>query len=559
MPTGTTRTRLFGPSAVIVERCLALAVPTVRCDAGGGVLPSTLSGPGSGSSVVQAWMRSPFIGRRLRDAAARWHDDDRPAPAEPFPGCWALPLPELHRRRRIGYVVGFALGPEAAGSEESLAACQSAGLDARAVQSAVAPYSVHDGASIARTALMLAWAQEDLREISRSEEALGSFSAQLGEAYEEIALLYKLGRSMNELAQPAKFVRLHCDELHATLSFAWTAAWFVAEARDAGAMASRCIASGEPPCGRDALRAHVTRLMQSLPDDRASVDTAASDAEGLLGTLGPNLLVHPFRREGRLVGALLAGDKQDDESGVSSADMKLLDAAGAYLTILLENSTLYQDQHAMFLGTLRALTSSIDAKDPYTRGHSERVAFLAQRLAQAAGLDESAAERVWICGLVHDVGKIGVPEAVLRKPGSLTDEEFRLIQAHPEIGHRILKDIPQLADVLPGVLHHHERWDGRGYPGGVRGEDIPRLARLIALADSFDAMSSDRTYRGAMPRDRALEEIVRCAGAQFDPALTPLFVGLDFSGFDDMVRRHAALDAGAAPSARSVGGKGAAA
>jgi HD-GYP domain-containing protein (c-di-GMP phosphodiesterase class II) len=559
MPTGLTRTRLHGPPWVIVERCLALGVPTVRCDAGGGALPAALSGPRSGSSVVQAWMRSPFIGRRLRDAAAQWNEEDRPAPAELFPGCWALPMPELHRRRRIGYVVGFALAPEAVGCEESVAACQSAGLDALAVQSALAPYAVHDGASVSRTALMLAWAQEDLREIARSEEALGSFSAQLGEAYEEIALLYKLGRSMNELAQPAKFVRLLCDELDATLSFGWTAAWFVAEARDAGTMASRCIVSGEPPCGRDALRAQVTRLMQSLPSDRASVVTSESDADGLLGPLGPNLLVHPFRREGRLIGALLAGDKKDDESGVSSADMKVLDAAGAYLNILLENATLYEDQHAMFLGTLRALTSSIDAKDPYTRGHSERVAYLAQRLAQAAGLDESLAERVWICGLVHDVGKIGVPEAVLRKPGRLTDEEFRLIQAHPEIGHRILKDIPQLADVLPGVLHHHERWDGRGYPGGVRGEEIPLFARLIALADSFDAMSSDRTYRGAMPRRRALDEIVKCAGAQFDPALTPLFVGLDFSGFDDMVRRHAAADAGAAGSAPGAGGKGAAA
>src|SRR5690606_20290161 len=134
--------------------------------------------------------------------------------------------------------------------------------------------------------------------------------------------------------------------------------------------------------------------------------------------------------------------------------------------------------------------------------HSERVAYMATRLGEAIGLDAETAQRLHIAGLVHDVGKIGVPEAVLCKPGRLTDEEFKLIKLHPEIGHRILRDIPQLADVLPGVLSHHERWDGKGYPHGLAGEEIPMFGRLIAIADSFDAMSSTRTYRSAMPREK---------------------------------------------------------
>ncbi|MCA9296312.1 MAG: HD domain-containing protein, partial [Phycisphaerales bacterium] len=138
------------------------------------------------------------------------------------------------------------------------------------------------------------------------------------------------------------------------------------------------------------------------------------------------------------------------------------------------------------------------------------------------------------------VGKIGVPEAVLMKPGRLTDDEFALVKLHPEIGHRILRDIPQLDDVLPGVLHHHERWDGKGYPHHLVGEEIPMVARLIGLADAFDAMSSTRTYRASMSRETVLEEIRRGAGLQFDPHLVEAFLGLDFSTYDRMIVEHAA-------------------
>ena len=146
--------------------------------------------------------------------------------------------------------------------------------------------------------------------------------------------------------------------------------------------------------------------------------------------------------------------------------------------------------------------------------------------------------RMHIAGLVHDIGKIGLPEAVLTKPGKLTAEEFAWIRRHPEIGHRILKDIPQLHDILPGVLYHHERFDGRGYPEGIAGDDIPLVARLISLADAFDAMSSTRTYRATLSRPDVLKEIVDCAGTQFDPELAPIFVTLDFSEFDRMFAEH---------------------
>jgi HD-GYP domain-containing protein (c-di-GMP phosphodiesterase class II) len=166
------------------------------------------------------------------------------------------------------------------------------------------------------------------------------------------------------------------------------------------------------------------------------------------------------------------------------------------------------------------------------------VAHLTQQLAKSIGLDEGTVERMRVAGLVHDIGKIGVPEAVLTKPGKLSEAEFAWIRRHPEIGHRILKDIPRLRDILPGVLYHHERFDGRGYPEGIAGDDIPLVARLIALADAFDAMSSTRTYRPTLSRDETIQEILDCAGTQFDPELAPVFVKIDFSEFDRLFAEH---------------------
>ena len=138
---------------------------------------------------------------------------------------------------------------------------------------------------------------------------------------------------------------------------------------------------------------------------------------------------------------------------------------------------------------MRALTSAIDAKDPYTCGHSDRVARIAVRLAKELGCDAEMLHTLYMAGLLHDIGKIGIDDAVLRKPGKLTEAEFEHIKQHPELGYRILADIKQLADVLPAVLHHHEQWDGKGYPFKLAGDQIPLIARIVAVADAYDAMT----------------------------------------------------------------------
>ena len=168
------------------------------------------------------------------------------------------------------------------------------------------------------------------------------------------------------------------------------------------------------------------------------------------------------------------------------------------------------------------------------------MALLTAQLAEKAGLDADQIERCRIAGLVHDIGKIGVPERVLTKKGGLTNKEFVAIQKHPEIGAKILKDIPQMEDILGGVLHHHEQYAGGGYPHGIAGDKIPLVARMISLADTFDAMSSSRTYRNAMNRDSVLAEMKRSVGSQFDPELSELFFALDFSLWEQLMITHQA-------------------
>jgi len=169
------------------------------------------------------------------------------------------------------------------------------------------------------------------------------------------------------------------------------------------------------------------------------------------------------------------------------------------------------------LEAVQALALAVEAKDPYTKGHSERVSEVAENLASRLKLPEAHVERVKIAGILHDIGKIGVPEAILQKKGRLDEAEIEIIQRHPMEGLNILKPLDFLADILPAVGGHHERYDGRGYPAGAKGDAIPLWARIIQVADTFDAMTSNRPYREAFSKVQAKGEIERCSGTQFDP------------------------------------------
>ncbi|MFF4173418.1 HD-GYP domain-containing protein [Streptomyces sp. NPDC001744] len=192
----------------------------------------------------------------------------------------------------------------------------------------------------------------------------------------------------------------------------------------------------------------------------------------------------------------------------------------------------YHRERAAHQATIRALVQAVDIKDRYTRGHSERVGHASVLIARELGMPEDRLDVVRFAGILHDVGKLGVPTRVLRKDGPLTPEERRVIELHPEYGHEIVRGIGFLGEARTAILHHHERMDGSGYPYGLRGEQIPEFARMVAVADAFDAMTSHRSYSRARPVPVAVAELERCAGTHFDPRMVDAFVrALDRHGW----------------------------
>ena len=184
----------------------------------------------------------------------------------------------------------------------------------------------------------------------------------------------------------------------------------------------------------------------------------------------------------------------------------------------------------------------VDAKDTYTRGHSKRVAMYAKEIATRMKLEEDEVQNIYYIGLLHDVGKISIPDTVLNKPGKLTDEERLIIQSHTTAGGNMLKNFTSIPGVREGALYHHERFDGTGYPEGLKGNDIPLYARIICVADSYDAMSSSRVYRRHLNRDEVIEELRRCTGTQFDPKIVKYMIEMIMDGYVNIVKNEVAKD-----------------
>jgi HD-GYP domain-containing protein (c-di-GMP phosphodiesterase class II) len=217
-------------------------------------------------------------------------------------------------------------------------------------------------------------------------------------------------------------------------------------------------------------------------------------------------------------GWLVAVDPLDGRP-FTLGEVELLQPAASLIASQQANSRLYADLKELLFGVIRALTAAIDAKDPYTSGHSERVARIAVRLAEELGMPANQRSDLYLMGLLHDVGKIGIDDNVLKKAGPLTPAEYRLIQSHVEIGVHILTDLKKLHHLLPGVRHHHESLDGKGYPDGLAGQAIPLEARILAVADSFDAMSSTRPYRKRLTPMQIDEILRKGSGIQWDPKI----------------------------------------
>jgi HD-GYP domain-containing protein (c-di-GMP phosphodiesterase class II) len=455
--------------------------------------------------------------------------------------------------------VGVAVFPTAlfAFSDDLRRLAASVGCDPGMLSQVILSRDPIEPRELPRLASLTRFAHRSERDRRTEVRCSASVAKQLAGTFEELNLLYTLVAGSGVADEPSEFLWMACEELARTLGVGWVAAR-LRPPLDRFADPDGLLVAGDSTVERSTLLDLSTRLLVAQGAEASRIYPAGHPTLTLLGVAGP-IVVCPIRHERKSNGVLLLGDlhgcacpdgARTDIGQVGAAEVKLAEAAAAHVGMHLENANLYRDLEAMFLGTLEAMVTAIDAKDPYTRGHSQRVALLSRSLARSIGFDETGLRTVHIAGLVHDIGKIGVPEAVLRKPGRLDDTEFAQVRQHPEIGWRILKDIPKFKEMLDGVLSHHERWDGRGYPQGLKGEEIPLIARIIALADSFDAMGSNRTYRSGRPREEVLAEIRTCAGRQFDPNLVGPFLALDFAEYDAMHAEHEASERQARESAR---------
>ncbi len=219
------------------------------------------------------------------------------------------------------------------------------------------------------------------------------------------------------------------------------------------------------------------------------------------------------------VRASIAGTKETSSLGAAFNHMAA--QIELYVERLLQAAT---ENRELFINSIRMIATAIDAKDPYTRGHSERVCAYSLSIGKALGLSSTELEEIRIAAMLHDVGKIGIDDRVLRKPTALNEDEFSLIKSHPFKGAQIMEPVPQLKKIIPGIKYHHENWAGGGYPDGLKGEDIPLVARIIAVADTFDAMTTERPYQKAMSPKYAAEKIRSLVGKRFDPKIVDAFL-----------------------------------
>jgi len=390
---------------------------------------------------------------------------------------------------------------------------------------------------------------------TKAEEQIVKVSTELAQTYEELVLLHRLSTNMKVTEADSNFLQMACDSLTEIVFVEGIA---ILLEKNVNGVRKLVIAAGSGLIDIDDQSAAILhyRLAEELNAGKeALLDSEVDSAFKYEWSDNiKNIIAVPlFSKEqaeshfagttqdgNRMMGLMVAVNRVGKQD-FDSTDIKLFNSVAGGCAVFIQNGRLFKDLKELFIGSLKALTSSIDAKDNYTHGHSERVAFIsrwvAERLAEEEPLEEEQIHRIYLAGLLHDIGKIGIDEAVLRKTGKLTDEEFASIRKHPSIGAGILREIKQMRDIVPGVLSHHERIDGRGYPDGLVGEKIPLMGRIVGLADSFDAMTSKRTYRNAMSIDKALAEIEKGLGTQFDERIGRIFlagdIGLLWSAMQD--------------------------
>ena len=362
------------------------------------------------------------------------------------------------------------------------------------------------------------------REVVELGDAFNAMTASLREQTEsltrkmlELATLYEMSRALGSTLDLDVLLDSVLDS--ALRIFDVDSGYVVLRDRDTGRLELRTWRGGEEPRAaehqaRSSMSDWVVRQGRPLIFNPPADGAVEQQVDAVTGAVAA-LCVPLISKEG-VIGAVAVGT-HDREHRFSADDVRLLATIANHVTIAVGNIELFSSLQEAYLATVRSLAAAVDAKDPYTRGHSDRVASYARAIAERLGLSHEQCTALEMAAYLHDIGKIGIGEEILRKPGALSDEEMAVMRHHPLIGASILRPVALPWPIAPVVRHHHERFDGTGYPAGLSGEEIPMLARILTVADAYEAMTSDRPYRARRATHEAIEELRRCASLQFDP------------------------------------------
>ncbi len=442
----------------------------------------------------------------------------------------AIPLRSLGVGANL-VAIGIFVNQQVTSEEEMTAAAQALGVDVQRALRWSSGRAIWPANVLQRVAETVLENLSQRWHLSRLKSEVADANAHTDDIYAELDLLHRLTGQLKLSESELELWRSSLGWLSETIPAQCLG--IVLRGAPEGDLADENLAEwevfteGECPVDRDELcelirRFGPTALRQSVLLNRAETTLPTWHCPTIR-----ELVCVPMDGGKQPRGWLLAlnhrGSDQASFGEFGSVEIQLLSSVGTILGIHNSNLGLYQEQSKLFASSVQALTSAIDAKDCYTSGHSNRVAYFSVSLAEHLGMDKADRDTIYLAGLLHDIGKIGIDDQVLNKPGQLTPEEYEQIKLHPQLGYEILKGVRQLDKVLPMVLHHHEAWDGSGYPHGLKATETPRMARVMAVADAYDAMSSDRPYRKGMP-DEKIDAIFRKgAGSQWDAEVVDAF------------------------------------
>jgi HD-GYP domain-containing protein (c-di-GMP phosphodiesterase class II) len=407
---------------------------------------------------------------------------------------------------------------------------------------------------------MLELFAEKFGAMQQAEEQIELVSSELAQTYEELVLLYKISTNMEIVEPDANFLQMAADSLTGIVNVEGIAI-LQGKAVDDEKRFVLAAGSGLIDIDEGMITVLYNRLLEEMGVGKEALLDSEVDAPFRYDWPKSvrNLIAVPLcgkekspagegdrppaskrsTGEPQIIGMLVAVNRID-KPDFDSTDVKLFTSVASECAVFIENNRLFNELKELFIGSLKALTRSIDAKDRYTRGHSERVAFIskwiAERLADTEHLDQEQIHKIYLAGLLHDIGKIGIDETVLCKKGKLSNSERARLRMHPSIGANILGGIKQMREIIPGVLCHHERIDGKGYPHGLKGEKIPLMGRIVGLADCFDAMTSERVYRDAYTIEDTVAEIESRLGTQFDKEISKVFIESDLYHLWDLMQ-----------------------